>query len=370
MNPAHLIPSPDPIPVPWGWFKALLILVFVIHLLLMNVMVGGSLIALYRHFRRKAWAPDLTYGTADAPERGLEKRIATHLTVVIALAINFGVAALLFLQTLYGGFFYVSSQLIAVYWLGALVLVTAAYYGAYIYKFKFDELGERRGLVIGGAALCFLIIGFIFANNMSLMLRPEAWTAYFDNPEGTLLNLSDPTLIPRYLHFMVSSVAVGGLFIAILGALDERRTARRSPTVDLGLRFFIYATLVQIVIGFWFQMALPRHVLLLFMGGAGLHTGVFLISLALVTITLALAINRRVWATAAGTVSVVLLMAVMRDLVRDAYLAPHFTLSSIPVTGGYGQLILFLVALTAGAVAIAYVLRLGLTATGGQRPSV
>ena len=42
-----LIPSPDTLPVAWSWLQGLLMLVFPLHLLLMNAMLGFAAISLY-----------------------------------------------------------------------------------------------------------------------------------------------------------------------------------------------------------------------------------------------------------------------------------------------------------------------------------
>ncbi len=220
MDPSILIPTPDPIPVPWGWFKVFLIFTFMIHIILVNIMIGGGIIAFFQSFlnsrfgRKKCSAANHT----DL----LEKDVSEKLTFIIAFAVNFGVAPLLFLQVLYGHFIYVSSQLMAVYWLSVIGLLIIAYYSAYYYKFNFDTLNNRSYL-IGSAMLILLFIGFLFTNNMSLMLTPDRWISYFDNTGGTFLNLSEPTLLPRFLHFMTASVAIGGLFIAITWRLKQKK---------------------------------------------------------------------------------------------------------------------------------------------------
>lgn len=53
MDPSVLIPEALPIPVAWGWFYAFLLLTFTLHLLVMNVMLGSSIIALVHHLRGK-----------------------------------------------------------------------------------------------------------------------------------------------------------------------------------------------------------------------------------------------------------------------------------------------------------------------------
>ena len=199
MDPALLIPQPETIPVPYGWFQALLILTFVLHLLVMNTMLGSSIIALITEF-----------GSSEAPPR-TSRDISAKLPTTIAFTVNFGVAPLLFLQVLYGHFMYTSSVLMAVYWLSVIGLLIIAYYCAYLYNFKFEALGGSRVVFIALASVLLLAIAFFFTNNMTLMQLPESWPRYFANPGGTLLNLDDPTLWPRYLHFVVASVAVAGL---------------------------------------------------------------------------------------------------------------------------------------------------------------
>ncbi len=346
MNPADLIPTADAIPVPWGWFQVLLIATFTIHLLFMNAMVGGGIIALAGHIK------------GNPSSEPVRRDLSGRLTIIIALAVNFGVAPLLFLQALYGQFIYVSSQLMAVYWLSVIGILILAYYGAYLYKFKYDVLMDKRVPLLGVTVVLLLAIAFFFTNNMTLMLRPEAWIRYFENPQGTILNLSDPTLIPRYLHFMTASVAVGGLFIALVWTYRENRgTPGAREHIDQGMRWFTHATLLQIVIGFWFQMSLPREIMLLFMGKSPVHTGLFLVALALVVAVLLLGIHRKVRLTAGATLALVLLMVVMRDLVRAAYLSPYYTPSDLAVTGQYSPLAVFLAALVVCSGVIFWVVR-------------
>jgi hypothetical protein len=204
MDPTRLIPQALPIPVDWGWFYLFQVLTFIIHILVMNVMLGAAIIALVHHLRGKRETDPLT------------KTVSVKLPFTIAFAVNFGVAPLLFMQVLYGQFLYTSSVLMAVYWLAVVGLVIAAYGSAYIYDFRYTSLGGLKTVFIGLTALCLLATAFIFTNNMTLMLSPEAWSEYFDNPGGPILNLSDPTVLPRYLHIVASSTALGGLALALL----------------------------------------------------------------------------------------------------------------------------------------------------------
>lgn len=354
MSPVELVPAAEPILVPWGWFHGFLMLVFVIHLLLMNIMVGGGIMALVTGLKRAAQGEGLSF----------QHDLSVKLPVVIALAVNFGVGALLFMQVLYGHFFYISSQLMAVYWLSVIGLLILGYYCAYIYQYKFDTLGELRNGIIGVTVVCFLVIAFFFTNNMTLMLNPTTWPRYFVEPGGTLLNLSDPTVIPRYLHFLTASMAVAGLFTAVIWTLKEKKGAPQAKThIGRGMRWFTIATLFQVLIGFWFQMSLPDRIMLLFLGENTLHTAVFIVGLGLVVQALYYGFKNRVWPAAFSLVLLVLVMAVMRDLVRRAYLAPYFKVSDLEVLGQFTPLPAFLIILILVAAVLVHAVRIGMTRT-------
>ncbi|MCP4666229.1 MAG: hypothetical protein GY849_07670, partial [Deltaproteobacteria bacterium] len=339
------IPSSDPIPVSWGWFQALLLLTFVLHLLFMNTMLGTGIIALVSHLKRPKSSLPVT---AD---------ISKRLPYTIAFTVNLGVPPLLFLQVLYGHFFYVSSVLMAVYWISIIALLILAYYSAYIYDFKYETLGAARVIFIGTTVLILLFIGFLFTNNLTLMLHPEGWKAYFQRPGGTLLNLSDPTLIPRYLHFVTASLAVGGLSLALFGRFKRSGgMERQRERIHLGLNWFCYATIVQMFIGLWFLMTLPSSTMGLFMGTSPLHSIVLLAGVAGAVLSLIFGFKKRVIPTAVSLVGTVVGMALMRELVRKAYLGPYFSLSSLKVIPQYSPLIMFLCSFAVGLSVVGFIL--------------
>jgi len=298
--------------------------------------------------------------------------ISKRLPFTIAFTVNLGVAPLLFLQVLYGHFFYVSSLLMAVYWISIIALLLIAYYSAYIYDFKYVSLGSARAFFIGTTVLILLFIGFLFTNNLTLMLHPEKWTAYFQRPGGTMLNLSDPTLIPRYLHFVTASIAVGGLFIALAGNFNASNFSGRgilkkvaslagheekSEQTDMGLRWFCYATLVQIAIGFWFLISLPSEIMIRFVGGSPFHSIVFLVGIAGVVLSLIFGFKKLLYPTAISVIGTVTFMVLMRDLVRKAYLEPYFSLSSLKIIPQYSPLILFLCCFVVGLAVVGFILK-------------
>lgn len=347
MDPSALIPIPDSIPVHWGWFKFLLILTFVLHLLLMNLMLGGGLLALGRRLR----------GQAPTEE-------ARSLPVLIALTINLGIPPLLFVQVLFGQFLYSSSVLMAVGWILVIPVLIAAYYAAYGFVH-----GEKGGGTAGTvwlfiSTLLMLFIGFMLSNNMTLMLRPERWNVYFAQPGGTYLNLSEPTLIPRYLHFVMASVAVAGLgraiYYRIRGPRDGEGAGSESQhekEVRGGLRIFGWSTLVQMAIGLVFWMLLPERINRLFMGTSLVHTFHLWIGVLLAALAVHFAFRGRVWLTTILTLVTIVLMVVVRDMVRTAYLEPVFHLGDLTVVPQANPLVFFMISLVVVTGVLYWMLR-------------
>jgi len=344
MNP--VIPAADFIQVPWPWFQALLLLVFPLHLLFMNAMVGSAGVALFAHLK------------GDAVSRRLAHQLAKILPVLVAFAVNLGIAALLFLQVLYGHFFYTSSVLMGIIWLSVIVLVMTAYFALYLYDFRFLRMGRKGLWVVGLAFLIFLVVPFIFTNNMTLMLRPEAWSGYFKNPAGTILNLDDPTLWPRYLHMLIGSLAIGALFVAVFGKFQQKRDPEMAAyATSLGLGVFSYLTLAQMLEGLVFLVFLPQEVKLMFLGGHPLATTVFLTAFLLALLVLISGFRRQVVLTAALALPLLYLMSFIRAYVRAGYLRPHFTLDRLELIPQYSPMILFFAVLLAGAGVLAWLLR-------------
>ncbi len=347
MDPSALIPVPDSIPVHWAWLDFFFILTFVLHLLFMNAMVGSAVIAMVRSIRSNLLSHDLT----------IAKHVSQKLPYTIAFTVNMGVAPLLFIQVLYGGFIYTSSVLMGWYWLSIIGIVITAYYCAYIFDFRFDSLGRSRTIFISASVILMLVTGFLFTCNMTLMLTPEKWVQYFSNPRGTILNLSQPMLIPRYLHFVCASIAVGGLFLALFGKV-KTKGEEDNEMIMSGMKWFFNATFVQIIIGIWFAASLPQDIVHLFLGRSTSATLYALGALAGAAAALFFGYKRQVWQAAASLVFTVIFMALVRNMVRIQYLKPYFTLSDLKISPQYIPMALFIVTLAAGSGLIFYMVRL------------
>lgn len=338
MNPASLIPLAEPVPIHWAWFDILLIVTLAAHLLFMNSLVGSAVIGLVQYLRG---------------DHDVIRAVGDKLPPLLALTINMGVAPLLFLQVNYGNFDYVSSVLMGSWWLAVVAVLLCSYYGFYYYKFKFEVMsGTTRTTLFAVSLLGLFYVGFMLSNNMTLMLRPDVWVQYFER-SGGFLNLGDATLYPRFLHFMLGALALGGLFVALLGQFRKR-----DEFVSLGMTWFTRATLVNLAIGIWFLASLPREIILAFMGRNVPATATLIASVAAAGFLLASGFNKKPVTSAVWAGITVFFMVCTRHWLRTLSLEPWYDFSTTPVTHQYGSFYLFLGFLIVGLAAIGYMLKL------------
>ena len=340
-----IIPSADTIPVAWGWFQFLLLLTFPLHLLAMNAMVGGLAIGVVQHFK------------GGDSRRRLAHRIAIILPLVIAFAVNFGVAPLLFLQVLYGHFIYTSSILMGLFWIAVVPILIIAYYGAYLYDFKFKGLGAAGKWLALAVLLLLFCIGYFFSNNMLLMTLPERFSEYFQHRDGSLLVSGQSEFLPRYLHMMTGALAVGGLFVALLGRFKAKAAPELAAHASaVGMRTFFFMTIVNVGVGTWYLTSLPKQQMLLFMGRDLAATICFIIALLLVIGVLVSSFRQQLMTTLIGTVVLVYLMSFLRSWLRTDLLADYFNLSQLQVEPQYSSMFLFLICLAGGVVCVGWLI--------------
>jgi hypothetical protein len=356
-------PAPDPagLPAPIWLLKFLSVFTLTLHLLAMNLLVGGTALLALSARRRDA----------DPVTGRLFAYLARALPVTMSLTITIGIAPLLFVQVIYGQAFYASSVLMAWPWLTVIPLVMLAYYGLYACQFRPEWLGRHINAIAWVSGLCILAVGFLFANNWTLMLAPHAWHGLYNSGiSGLHLNVGDRSLVPRFLHFIVGAFGVAGLGIIFLGRLRRREDAETADRMSaIGRRWFLTATGVEIVIGLWFLFALPAQVRSFFIGksmldSAALGAGILLALVALVVV------RRSPGLAALATGLTVFLMVVVRHRVRQILLFPDIPVNSIEVNAQWGLLVLFVVALLAGLATVAWmVLAFARSSTPAPRPA-
>jgi hypothetical protein len=353
MGPLPLVPSTEAIPAPAWLFHTLDVLFFLIHILLINVILGGSILLLARRLRHTTGQDSNT------------SVLSTKLPVLFALAINMGVAPLLFMQVIFGHLFYTSSVLMGVYWILVIPLVIIAYYGTYVQAKGKSETLKTNALALTTAIL--LYIGFAFTNNLLMMMQPERWTGYFFNRGGTMLDAADPTFIPRYLHFVIASIAVAALASALVWEYRRKHGVENAATRTAGaLKIFGVATIAQIAAGLWFLLSLNRDMMMQFMGGDILATVIFMVAFLSGIGAVATSFSGKFRPTLIQAAITVVLMVLTRDQLRSMYLNGVFDPSSLQLAPQYGVLALFVVILLLGVGSVVWMLRAGFKGTSGR----
>jgi len=337
-----IIPIPDSIPVHWLWFQVLLLLTFVLHLIMMNLILGGSLITLWDTFIRKS-----------------KTQYSGSLPVLIALTINLGVPPLLFVQVLYGNLFYSSAVTLAVPWILVIPVLILAYYGSYVFVKNSERapLWSRAGLIL--SSLFILYVGFMYVNNSTLTINPAAMQSHLDDPGGMNLNMGDKSLWPRYLHFIVAAIAVASLGIAVYAKFSFKDdTEAMAAVIKSNLKRFAWFTLAQFIFGTLFWLTTPKHVWMTFMGQNIPATILMILSWLIIISMILSAFRGKLWPTVIHALLVIIIMAVMREFMRSAYLAEIFKPSQLEVVNKYSPLIVFLVVFLTGLYMIYYMIQL------------
>jgi len=316
--------DPIPLPAPVWLFKVLHCVTLVLHFTAVHFLVGGLLLATWWALRGRRSGDERLITASGA--------IAQRLPVVVAYVINLGIPPLLFAQVLYGRALYTSSILLGVFWIMVIFMLVAAYF--IMYKMaKRAETGLAYGLMGVVALLLVMKIGFIYTNNMTLMLRPDAWVEmYRSNPTGAHLAHGDPTILPRWLYMMLGSAGIAGIGLMLLGLRPGiERDAAEFLRRRGGMLLAVF-TLVQIALAVYVYRAQPDAVRAGLWASwyySALFAAWFLTALAQAALGLlgAATAAQRHWlpATLAGTVGFlnIALWVLFRDGIRDVTLGLH-----------------------------------------------
>jgi len=252
--PTLPIPHDLPLPLPLAPATAAvaIVVLFLLHIVFVNLMVGGAVLTV---------ALELA-GRRDRALDGLAREVAATVTVNKSLAVVLGVGPLLVMNVLYTLYFYSANALTGSAWIMIVPLVTAAFLASYAHKYSWERLADAKGLhlAIGAlAALLFLAVPLIFLANVNLMLFPERWPTV----RGFLTAVALPNVLPRYLHFLLASLALTGLFLAGYFGRAGYPVEERLPGMDrtsLRRRFLSLAfgaTAAQLVVGPLVLFTLP-----------------------------------------------------------------------------------------------------------------
>ncbi len=343
MGVETFLPAADPVglPAPYWLLKTLLLVTFTLHILAMNCMLGSAIIA----------ATARLWGRSGDHVRlavDLGKKVPTFLAATVTI----GIAPLLFVQVLYGQFFYSSTVLIAWFWLSVVCLIIFAYYGFYSIALSRKAASLRLTLTACLSVIAVLCVAFIYTNNFTLMLSPGKWKSmYLADPSGLNLNLSEWMLFPRLIHSIIAAIAIAGLVVVVSGLLKKRS----EPGYGLflirhGATWFLAATMAQFVTGIWYLISLPREKTMLFLGKDMLGTGLLAVGIIAGLGSVMVMLNarrtgsgRQVGVSIELIITTIISMQGMRDVLRMSYLSPYYRPEVQAVAPQWSVLAIFLV---------------------------
>jgi hypothetical protein len=256
---------------------------FFLHMVPMNLLLGGTWIALAARLRAR-WA-------GGENSRRLAAILAGTMPSILAVTVTAGVAALLFLQVLYGRLFFASSVVMAGFWLGAVLAVIGAYAGSYALASRGDRSSWGALALNLGVGVLLLAVATILTANMTRMLEPAAFAReYLADGRGMHLVPESRTYWPRLAHMVVGSVGLAGAFVAVLGSYRRRKeTDFGDWMIRVGCVWLAGATVLELFSGVWWLVWLPREVMMRFMGGNVAATVVFCLGVFTSLLTLAAA---------------------------------------------------------------------------------
>jgi hypothetical protein len=136
--------------------------------------------------------------------------------------------------------------------------------------------------------------------------------------------------------------------------------------VKRNLKIFAWITVIQFAIGSWFWLSMPEPVWKIFMGGSFFATGMMVAGWLLALLILHSAFTGRLKAAMILGGLEVLVMVIVRDLARGAYLKDLFQPSQLENIGELSPLIAFLLVFIIGLLALYYMIRLIFTSKTSQ----
>lgn len=356
------IPAPDPlgIPSPTPLFQTLAIITFVLHLIFMNYILGGTLILTIHEW---------FFGNKPHVAKANSIMVKV-MPVALSMAITMGVAPLLFVQVLYGNFFYPANIMMGWFWLAIVGLVTIAFYLIYIMiarRPQNEKSTFTTKLIALVNTLIFFSVAFLFTNNAMLVEHPEYWKAIHAGTASIVV--PDNSLWARYAHNVLGAMAVAGLWCACIARYQKRYHPQNADAAHWlhrsGLIWAKGATLLAMIAGIVYLVVMGMDKLKAFMEMNTLFMGwsiaVVLSLVLLVSLVMAFSNEDKpayLWSSVGIMVLTLIGMAMGREHLRMISLQEYFTFEEFTYNPSHSSLIMFLVTFVIGLGVLAYLVRL------------
>lgn len=359
MNP-NLIPSYDllGLPAPAWLAQALMALTLALHWAFLGGAVGGTALLLLNALRGKR-SPELAE---------LSRRLTPFLPFFLSMAMTLGIAPLLFVQVLYGQFFYTANILLGWWWLGLLGLLIAAFY---LMWFAWHRQGQGKPLGFVLPALVLVVLAkaaVILSSNATLTQSPEAWATVWARGMNRLFT-GDPTLVPRVLFALSGFLTTGGLLVAVLAQAGILPAAGKRT----GLSLTLPASVGQGAFGAWLMFSFGAERTWLWLMAMGGETGFFLIASLIASLAFGAVIpltgfawrsRSLIWLGIPALTQFIGLLAwaAARDALRRAALSPVYSPATVAVHSQWDGFALFAVVFVSALGVIAWLVKQSLPA--------
>ncbi|MFZ1081187.1 MAG: hypothetical protein WAO19_04600, partial [Candidatus Kryptoniota bacterium] len=356
-------------PAPFWFITFFKVLGFILHMIPMNIWYAGMLLV----------AIFATFGKNNSEE--LAHRLSRSMPIIVAIGVNLGIVPLLFTQVGYYQFYYPAGVLIGWPWISVIILLTVAYYGVYVYSLNVRKNKITKFAIASAwiSSILFIAIGFLFANNFSLMVNVDNWITIFNRtnvggaPTGLALNTSDPTLFPRWLMMFgiaMMTTAVYIVFDAFYFKKDSTPSQYKAWAVKFAFGFFTLGMVWFAVTGSWYIFGTLDKFTLDRVGATPTMMVIFLLTaispgapwIALLLMRVRISSNilpsrkGSVILSAAAQFVVITLNAISRQWVQNTELSRYSDVSNLPVNMQWSPMILFLILFVIGLAVVGWMI--------------
>lgn len=366
-----LIPPTDPlgVPAPPIIFQSLSWLTLVLHFIFMNYVLGGTLIVTINEW---------LFGSRPNTSQSNYWMVKV-MPVALSLAITMGVAPLLFVQVLYGQFFYTANIMMGWGWMAILGLVMLAFYLMYIMIAVRPE--DKRAsiltrLIVLINMVLFFTVAAIFTNNAMLTEHPDLWEAIHAGERSFIVGGAE--FWTRYLHNVTGAIAIAGLWIAGIARFQLRYHSSKAEAAKWmyknGLLWGKTGTFLAMVLGLAYLGMLGGDRIKAFMGNGLMFVGwsVGVLTAVASLIFLIIAFMKReqpggakfYWGAVLTAFLTLFGMVMGRDLVRSISLAQYYEFADLTPRYEWTSLYMFLATLVVGLLVLIYMIRLLWTIPG------
>jgi len=197
-------PFPFGFPGPTALYLTLLVATWMLHVVFMHYVLGGSIYLAIRTLR----------GGRNHDTCATVSLLREWMPFILSAAITAGIAPLLFAQVVYQQRFYTANLLLFYRWLAILPALLVAFYLLYVLKAKFAlvQHASVRLVVKLIVCACFLYVAWLWTMNHLLSVQSlETWTAQY--AEGTVYYRTSE-LLPRLALWVASSFPTLAVWLA------------------------------------------------------------------------------------------------------------------------------------------------------------